>query len=312
MALRVESGALGCLPRYVDASGFLTDTPVFQSSAAWGTVFVGDREIVPSTLYQVRADVRAPLDPVNLSAPVNATTWLWGDTDNVNGVNLFDIICVLDGFQDSFVNCTAQAVDLQDAVPSRDVDLFDIVAVLDGFQSLPYPDGAPCGGGGFAAAEGEGRSLPLFLNVVSSRMAGGAERVTVEVFAEGVEALRGYQIALDLESRAPGSWKVEWAGVEEDRVDYVFGGRAGFAVGDSQGMRLANALPEGGVTTGERVYLGAFDIEVKAGAQGWLRVGLRPDQSFALNPQNIPIPVIADGDLLLHLPTIRTTKQSPR
>ena len=47
----------------MDATGHLTGSPVFQSSAQWGTVFVADRGIVPSRHYDVTAEV-VPGTPV--------------------------------------------------------------------------------------------------------------------------------------------------------------------------------------------------------------------------------------------------------
>lgn len=147
VALRIDSVALPCMPMYVDTSGHLTPTPVFQSASGWATVHLGDRAIIPATTYSVRADIRAPSDPENLSPPMSTTTWAWGDVNNSGGVDLFDIACVLDGFQSLHDNCSIYADDLRDNAPDRAIDIFDIVAVLDAFQGLPYPDTTPCAPG---------------------------------------------------------------------------------------------------------------------------------------------------------------------
>jgi len=141
VALRVTSAGLACLPKYVDATGHLVAAPVFQSSAAWGTVYVTAREIAPSRAYDVTAEVVA-------GTPIGGgttTTWAWGDVDNQDGVNLFDILCVLDATQGSFPHCTLHGVDLYGTVPNGVADTNDIGAVLDAFASVPYPDADPCG-----------------------------------------------------------------------------------------------------------------------------------------------------------------------
>ena len=52
----------------------------------------------------------------------SATTWAWGDTNNANGVDIFDILCVLDGSQNKFVKCTLHATDLRGPTPDGVID----------------------------------------------------------------------------------------------------------------------------------------------------------------------------------------------
>ncbi|MFH1108835.1 MAG: DNRLRE domain-containing protein [Planctomycetota bacterium] len=139
VALLVECDAVPCLPRYVDANGYLRDDAVFRTSAQWGTVYVGDTMVIPSTAYRVRADIRLASEAPNFSTPVSATTWMWGDLNNNAEVNVFDIVYVLDAFQDIYAQATPYSADLRADVPNRSVDIFDIVAVLDAFQALGYP-----------------------------------------------------------------------------------------------------------------------------------------------------------------------------
>ncbi|NOS99801.1 MAG: hypothetical protein HOP29_04150 [Phycisphaerales bacterium] len=60
---------------------------------------------------------------------------LEGDVNHDGTVDIFDILCVLDGFAGVFVTCAPEDVDL---VPCPDgdaaVDIFDILAVLDAFS----------------------------------------------------------------------------------------------------------------------------------------------------------------------------------
>lgn len=59
---------------------------------------------------------------------------LYGDIDGVTGVDIFDILCVLDAFAGVFDTCSLNNVDLAPC-PNGDgiCDVFDILAVLDGF-----------------------------------------------------------------------------------------------------------------------------------------------------------------------------------
>jgi len=141
IALKVSSEALACLPMYVDAAGRLSALPVYQSSAQWGTVHVGDRPIVPATTYTMTAE--SPGGAAVASG--SATTGVWGNADGQGDVNVFDIICVLDGSQGIFTHCGRDADDQNAGVPDRSIDLEDIQATLDAFSGAAYPDADPCG-----------------------------------------------------------------------------------------------------------------------------------------------------------------------
>jgi hypothetical protein len=147
VALRVDLSGAGCSARYVDAAGQLVDTPVFQDSASWGTVLVHDRAIVPATSYAVEAIV----PPATVVGSGTDTTWAWGDVDDDGDVNLYDLLCVLDGANGIFTSCALEAVDLvgttpDEFVPDGVVDTNDVDAVFDAFAASPYPDGTPCAG----------------------------------------------------------------------------------------------------------------------------------------------------------------------
>jgi hypothetical protein len=140
VALKVEGEGLSCLPGYVDATGGLSALPVYRSSAQWGTVHLGDRSIVPTTAYTVTAEL-----PGGAAAGAgSATTNAWGDVDGRDGVDVFDIVCVLDGSQGILTRCGAHANDQTAGVSDGLVDSDDVTAVLDAFSGLPYPDPDPC------------------------------------------------------------------------------------------------------------------------------------------------------------------------
>lgn len=312
MAIQVDASGMGCMPQYVTVGGLLSASPVFQSSAAWGTVVVADREITPSTVYSVRADARAPSDPPNLSAAATATTWGWGDVNNVDAVNLFDIVCVLDGFQDIFANCTPEGVDLQGNVPNQDVDLFDIVAVLDAFQALPYPDGTPCA----AASNVAGQSLPdraiLRLSTEAARVRPGAD-VAVDVFGDGLAALRGYQLALDMIDSGGRPIRALDVVVDERHADYVFADQQSYWAGDANRRRLANAasLEVAPLETG--AYLGTFWFRAPRDGGGVLRAVIRADETVLLDGSGRSLRV--DGDLEVKIEVVTekpAIRPSPR
>ena len=139
VALRVSSPSVACLPLYVAADGTLGSAPVFRSSADWGTVLVRAAQIVPATAFDVQAEVVAG-SPV---ATASDTTWRWGDVNDDGRVDVFDVLCALDGTLGVFTKCTLAATDLRGEVPDGVVDDQDVTAVLDAFGGLPYPDD-PC------------------------------------------------------------------------------------------------------------------------------------------------------------------------
>lgn len=66
------------------------------------------------------------------------TPTLYGNVDNIGGVDIFDVLCVLQGFGGFFGQCARNNLDLAPC-PQGDgqVDVFDILAVLDGFIGKP-------------------------------------------------------------------------------------------------------------------------------------------------------------------------------
>jgi len=142
VALRVTAPGFACLPRYVDATGALSASPVFRSSAQWGTVRITGRPIVPLTAYSIQAEVTAGT-PIGSAG---ATTWRWGDANHSGDVDVFDIVCGLDGFQGIFTNCTTHGVDQSagSGVIPVTIDFADVTAILDAFSGSAYPDATPC------------------------------------------------------------------------------------------------------------------------------------------------------------------------
>lgn len=150
VALHLSSPNFPCLSRYLDEHGTIVDEPVFLPPTDWGTVLVTGQDIIPSaadhpTVYEIRA-ICDPVDQDSTDA-AQAIPYVWGDVNNDLTVDSFDILCVLDGFQGTFLNCSFIAVNLTPCIPDGVINLFDILAVLDAFIGEPFPCASPCGGG---------------------------------------------------------------------------------------------------------------------------------------------------------------------
>ena len=61
---------------------------------------------------------------------------IYGDVNNDETVDLFDIFCVLEGFQGDFGTCRLPNVDIAPCTPDGIVDLFDLLGVLDAFGGV--------------------------------------------------------------------------------------------------------------------------------------------------------------------------------
>ncbi len=296
------------------------DTPVFQSSASWGTIRVGDEEVVPLTGYDVRSDVRLPAEPVNLSVAATTATWLWGDSNNNGSVNIFDIVCVLDGFQALFSQCTLYGDDLMGTVPNQAINIFDIVGVLDAFSGVPYPDADPCAlprDGNVAA------SLPvaqLRLRPSRTRVAAGGT-VSIDVYLDNPVELRGYQLAVDVSSTVPGSARLVDTVVDATRTGFVFASEPHYATKDLNRGRIAVATLTQEFRTESPVYLATFVFQVSQQSSGLLEFTLRGGEESMLlfnaatameisRPSGVVIEVI--GESLDNSPKVRrpTTRAS--
>jgi hypothetical protein len=111
------------------------------------------------------------------------------------------------------------------------------------------------------------------LVLVPSATAGTAtDTFHVEVYANNVKKLRGYQITLDAVGGDAGSLKFEQAEVDTGRGDYIFGGTESYRAVNPALKRIANALPSGGVDGIGRVYLGTYTFKPTADAKGAFRI----------------------------------------
>jgi hypothetical protein len=254
----------------------LTSSPVFQSSVQWGTTHVGDRLIVPSTAYTVQAEVTAGTSIGSAAA----TTWAWGNANNVDDVNVFDIVCALDGFQGIFTNCTPYGVDQNQGTVAHPVtvDMGDVIAVLDAFAGTTYPDGAPCSAFAFTDSvrrftSRAGPSGTLTLSPSATTIVPGGT-VRVDVYGDGLSGVRAYQVALEI-TGLTGTLTASEASIEAGRKDGLFGGFVSVPVADTAGARIGNALWDSATTQSDRAYLGSFVLRADANASGTFHIGFK-------------------------------------
>ncbi len=135
-ALVLTSPDFPCLEKYLDATGALVDTPTYQTVANWGTIGIGQAEIVPGTQYDVQVEYNGGVR----SNIASATTWLWGDVDQNDLVNFTDINLVVQGFQGDFSQASLEAVDLHPCTPNGLINFQDINADVRAFQGAPYTE----------------------------------------------------------------------------------------------------------------------------------------------------------------------------
>jgi hypothetical protein len=139
-----EDLSLSCVSAYVQADGTLSATPTYLTPAEWGTVFVGDSEIVPGTTYIVQTDCRFQGSGF-LSAVARATTWVWGDVNHDGAVYFDDITLVLDGAQGIFHEGTSlENMDLAPCVPDGVIDSQDIASIQAAYGGAGFPCPVPC------------------------------------------------------------------------------------------------------------------------------------------------------------------------
>lgn len=296
VAIQVSSAAIPCLPRYADSDGRLVDTPVLRSSAEWGTVYVGDEEVIPATQYDVRVGV-----PPTFSSPASATTWLWGDTTGDAAVSVLDILCVLDGFQSIFGLCSLHADDLRGDIPNGAIDVYDIAAVLDAFSGDAYPDADPCAARGRSMLLRQQQSVSLQVVPLAGTFAPG-EVVAVDVYAANGNDLRAYQLALSI---APVDFDAQRGGqppgdgltvnallIDTGRPDYLFSGLENYPVTDLAGTRMASAALFGGLPVTESRYLGTFYVRAAGNAAGTYAIGIDSGRTIVLDSFSQPLSVV--------------------
>lgn len=149
VALSIEGDSndseVSCVDRFVQQDGTIHATPVSQTPIEWGTVFVNDTEIIPSTSYTIRVDCGLPMGLDIHSDPIEVTTWLWGDVTGDDEVDQLDVAAVLDGADGIYLSGRIpENMDIAPCVGDGVVDSADVALVMAAFYDAPYPCVLPC------------------------------------------------------------------------------------------------------------------------------------------------------------------------
>ena len=301
VALRVSSPAVACLPKYIVEDGRLADLPVFRSSLDWGTVHVGDDAVLPATEYTVESEVPGG----GIVASGSTTTWAWGDADDVQGVDVFDILCVLDGSQAIFGRCTQRAVDVASGIPNRTIDTADIDAVLDAFGGTSYPDADPCDGqtqqstaAPAPAPDGPGGATRLEIVPRAKHVGASGGVVAVDVFVRGAVEIGAYRIAFE---SSGGRAAVESMTVDLGRGDFLFAGTTSYPSAETRRGRIGSRLRAGGAAVDGRAYLGTAYFRVPAGAGASGTIYVRMADTILMDPHGLAIPFEAPAAVPLSM-----------
>lgn len=147
LAIRIRGDAsdsrVSCVDAYVQANGSLGPNAVFLLPAVWASMYVSDSEIIPSAIYRTYADYGDVGSP-ELSLPVSARTWAWGDFDNSGDLDLDDLSCMLNASSGNFNLCAWYEADMMGFVPNHVIDISDLTAFLTAFAGGSYPGPSPC------------------------------------------------------------------------------------------------------------------------------------------------------------------------
>lgn len=166
----------------------------------------------------------------------------YGDLDHNGTISLFDLFCTLNAFADNFSDpCTMERVDIDPCIPNGTINLGDLFAVLNAFG-----DADPCCGGSSPSQPGSdelsvSRSVPhsgvlSFVPSLSEPAAG--ESISLDVYVNGVEDLRGYQLALNIDGGEEGQLIIESMSVDTSRQDFVFNSSDDAIVNDRNGLTI--------------------------------------------------------------------------
>lgn len=136
--------SLSCLSMYVQENGRLGVEPFYQNSELWGLVFIGDKQIIPLSQYQVQTDCSMAF-PGLRSESVSVSTTRWGDINQDGATNFSDLLLMIAGAQGKFRDgATLQNMDIFPCIPDGIINDFDLNALQDAVLFLSFPCRTPC------------------------------------------------------------------------------------------------------------------------------------------------------------------------
>ncbi|NOS99274.1 MAG: hypothetical protein HOP29_01450 [Phycisphaerales bacterium] len=212
---------------------------------------------------------------------------VFGDVNHDGMVDIFDILCVLDGFAGVFTTCSSLDTDLADCTGDGMHDIFDILGVLDAFSGVnscncsagPSP-ASPVGDDAALRSDASRAIAPVSLQLVPEKSAVRAgQDVIVHVYADGVADFRGYQLAVDAGGGRSGALELRNLAVNVNHKSYVFGHHESYRAQDLSTGRLAAAVGAGSVTNPGKAYLGSFTFHASDDASGTFRLAVRDGEN---------------------------------
>jgi len=125
----------------VTGAGYLSTTATWLPGTNWGTITVGDSNILPETTYHVQA-VYSGIGP---TYPVTVTTGKLGDvTSPFGAVDFRDVHEMISAFLGNENALPIEWCDLLPAVPDGLVDFKDISRAVDSFRGALSTLPSPC------------------------------------------------------------------------------------------------------------------------------------------------------------------------
>lgn len=144
-----QNTRITCLSKFVQLDGSLSADPVYITSLEWGSVFVSDIDIRPSSTYSVRMDCRMQT-PNLFSSNTDVTTARWGDVTGNGGVGIDDVTGILSASQGQFPpGAPVERYDLMPCIADGVVDGLDVEVVVGALQQGTFPCADPCTGPGY-------------------------------------------------------------------------------------------------------------------------------------------------------------------
>lgn len=128
----------------------LTCSPVYTNWSSYGTVHIGDDEIVPGAAYDVQP-VALGCEPNGASSAALslATAAIWGDVAGGNGnspdggVTIVDVASIVDVVKNIANSPDVSQTDLHPGVPDFVVNIIEVGRAVDAVKGFPYPYSGP-------------------------------------------------------------------------------------------------------------------------------------------------------------------------
>ena len=121
----------------------LGGTPVYRVASDWGVVYVSGEDIRPSSSYSIHTVCDTGAGPFP-SAGISVQTWLWGDADDNDAVNVLDISGAVDIIKRVPTATTLHGANIWGCNTDQAVNVLDVASFVDAVKSRPYPCPAIC------------------------------------------------------------------------------------------------------------------------------------------------------------------------